>query len=85
MFGPENVHIIEDLQMSNLNEAKISGEELKQELLNFFENDNALLEEWLDLRLPILGGELPRNMFDTLERRQRLFTIIQVMKNGDFA
>lgn len=76
MFGPENVHIIEDLQMSNLNEAKISGEELRQELFNSFDKDNALLEEWLDLPLPILSGELPRNMFDTLERRQRLFATI---------
>ena len=64
---------------------EITIEKLQQELRFFFGNDDATMFEWLDLSLPILNGERPRNMLDTPERRQRLFQILEEMKYGEMA
>ncbi|AGP82014.1 hypothetical protein I533_10220 [Alteromonas mediterranea MED64] len=66
-------------------EVEITVEKLQQELRIFFDNDDATLNEWLDLPLPILNGEHPRNMLDSPERRQRLFQILGEMKFGEMA
>ncbi|WP_370243709.1 MbcA/ParS/Xre antitoxin family protein [Alteromonas abrolhosensis] len=64
---------------------KITDEKLQQELRIFFGNDDATLNEWLDLPLPILSGQCPRNMLNTTEGRQRLYQILEEMKFGEMA
>jgi len=64
---------------------EITVEKLHQELRGFFGNDDATMNEWLDLPLPILSGECSRNMLDTPEQRQRLFQILEEMKFGEMA
>ena len=43
------------------------------------------MNQLLDLPLPILSGEHPRNMLDSPERRQRLFQILGEMTFGEMA
>lgn len=64
---------------------EITVEKLQQEFRVFFGNDDATMNEWLDLPLPILSGECPRNMLNTLEGRQRLYEILEEMKFGEMA
>ncbi|TPV55762.1 DUF2384 domain-containing protein [Aestuariibacter sp. GS-14] len=66
-------------------DVEITIEKLQQELRMFFCNDDTTINEWLDLPLPVLNGERPRNMFDTAERRQQLFQIVEEMKYGEMA
>lgn len=64
---------------------EITVEKLQQEFRVSFGNDDATMNEWLDLPLPILSGECPRNMLNTLEGRQRLYQILEEMKFGEMA
>lgn len=66
-------------------DVEITVEKLQQELREFFDNDDETMNEWLDLPLPILSGECPRNMLDTPEGRQRLYQILEEMKFGEMA
>lgn len=66
-------------------DVEITVEKLQQELREFFDNDDETMNEWLDLPLPILSGECPRNMLNTLEGRQRLYRILEEMKFGEMA
>ncbi len=64
---------------------EITVEKLQRDLRMFFDNDHVTMNEWLDLPLPILSDECPRNMFDTAEQRQRIFQILEAMKYGEMA
>lgn len=66
-------------------DVEITVEKLQQELREFFDDDDETMNEWLDLPLPILNDECPRNMLDTPERCQRLHQILEEMKYGEMA
>ena len=66
-------------------DVEITVEKLQQELREFFDNDDETMNEWLDLPLPILSGQCPRNMLNTTEGRQRLYQILEEMKFGEMA
>uniref|UniRef100_UPI004047B074 antitoxin Xre/MbcA/ParS toxin-binding domain-containing protein n=1 Tax=Rheinheimera sp. TaxID=1869214 RepID=UPI004047B074 len=62
-----------------------SKAQLEQELNDFFGNDAAQLNEWLDTPIPRLGWQNPRSMLATDEKRAELFQVLQEMKFGDTA
>jgi hypothetical protein len=62
---------------------EITLEKLQRELNNFFDNNQPMLQEWLDTKINRLDGECPRHFFDTNERRTILYEVIQEMKYGD--
>ena len=50
--------------------------QLEQELNAFFGNDTAKINEWLDTPIPRLGGQYPRSMFATDDKRAELFHLL---------
>lgn len=71
--------------IADSNNKEMTIETLQQELDNMFNGNKEDLEEWLDFSLSVLGGERPRKMFDTSERRQRLYNVILEMRFGETA
>lgn len=59
--------------------------QLEHELNIFFNNDKALLDEWLDTPIPRLDGQCPRALLLAEEKRRTLFTLLQEMKFGEMA
>lgn len=60
-----------------------SKAQLEQELNAFFDNDTAKINEWLDTPIPRLGGQHPRSMLATDDKRAELFQVLEEMKFGD--
>lgn len=58
---------------------------LEHELRVFFNNDKVKLNDWLDTPIPRLGGQSPRSMFATNEKRAELLQVLEEMKFGDTA
>ncbi|GAB2912838.1 MbcA/ParS/Xre antitoxin family protein [Rheinheimera gaetbuli] len=59
--------------------------QLEHELNVFFNNDKALLDEWLDTPIPRFDGQRPRSLLLTEEKRRELLQVLQEMKFGDMA
>lgn len=64
---------------------EVTVENLQQELQVMFGDNESMMDEWIDSSIPILEGERPRDLFDSPERRQRLFQVLQEMKFGEMA
>ncbi|WP_373996603.1 hypothetical protein [Alteromonas lipotrueae] len=47
-----------------------------------FSGERELRDKWLNISLPILAGERPRDYFSTDERRTRLKEVLGGMKFG---
>lgn len=63
----------------------ISANDLNLELREFFENDEQLMNEWINTSLPILEGQKPSKFFDSVEGREKLMHVLGLMKHGDTA
>lgn len=59
--------------------------QIEHELNVIFNNDTALINEWLDTPIPRLDGQCPRSMFATDETRAELLQVLKEMKFGDMA
>lgn len=59
--------------------------QLEHELNMFFNNDKALLDEWLDTPIPRLDGQCPRSLLLTEEKHKELLTVLLEMKFGEMA
>ena len=63
----------------------ITSDRLAIELREFFENDEQLMNEWINTPLPILEGQKPSELFGNVEGREKLMHVVGLMKHGDTA
>lgn len=64
------------------NNQTFSELQLEDELNVIFNNDTALINEWLDTPIPRLDGLCPRSLLVTNEKREKLAPVLQEMKFG---
>lgn len=62
-----------------------TSDELLLELREFFENDEHLINEWVNTPLPILEGQKPIELFETVAGRSKIMHVLGLMRNGDTA
>lgn len=54
------------------------------ELRAFFHGDDEMLKQWISTPLPILDGEQPDSLMDTIGGRNRIRQLLNKMRYGDF-
>lgn len=69
----------------NENFNEISEEVVDSQLRNFFDNDDEMINEWINTPLPILYGQMPSELFASAEGRKKVVYILGLMTNGDTA
>ncbi|MFV0277651.1 MAG: MbcA/ParS/Xre antitoxin family protein [Parahaliea sp.] len=55
------------------------------EFRDFFEDDRALIDEWLSASVPALSGARPRDLVSTFAGRQAVRAVLDAMRYGDFS
>lgn len=70
---------------ANQNNLNVSLQRLQQELNRFFMNDKGMLEDWLSMALPRIGGESPRSLLDSELGRKTLLEVLNEMKHGEMS
>jgi uncharacterized protein (DUF2384 family) len=68
-------------QTDEINDLSLLWHELKE----FFDDDLAFIEQWINHPVPALEGNKPADLMDSFFGRARIRECIEVMKYGDFA
>ena len=58
---------------------------LWSELITFFDNDETLVNEWINEPIPVLDGACPRDLLPSQYGRDEIREMLDAMKFGDFA
>lgn len=66
------------------NKIKNIPENILNELLDFFNNDLNMIEEWLDTPIIRLNNKKPIDYITTYDNQKELLKVLEEMKFGDF-
>lgn len=68
----------------NKNQIKDIPENILNELIEFFNNDLNMMEEWLNTPISRLNNQKPIDFTVGLDNQKELLRVLQEMKYGDF-
>lgn len=68
----------------NKNQIKDIPENILNELIEFFNNDLNMMEEWLNTPIRRLNNQKPIDFTEDLDKQKELLRVLQEMKYGDF-
>jgi len=69
------------MQTEELNDLTL----LWKELNTFFDNDDEMVSEWINARLPAFEGETPKSLMKSQYGRRVVRDVLDTMRYGDFA